>query len=126
MTCRDWFQLSLKEGLTVFRDHKFTSDLRGQAVKRIEDIKRLREHQFREDASPMAHPIRPQSFEEINNFYTLTVYEKGAEVIRMYETILGREGFRRGMDQYFEKYDGQAVTTEDFLSAMIEGNRGVG
>jgi len=122
ITCRDWFQLSLKEGLTVFRDQEFTADLHSRTVKRIEDVRILRSHQFREDASPMAHPIRPASFVEINNFYTVTVYEKGAEVVRLYHTLLGKEGFRRGMDGYIQRYDGQAVTTEDFLAAMADSN----
>ena len=122
VTCRDWFQLSLKEGLTVFRDQEFTSDLHSRPVKRIEDVRMLRTHQFTEDASPMAHPIRPASFMEINNFYTMTVYEKGAEVVRLYNTLLGQDGFRKGMDLYFERHDGQAVTTEDFLSAMADAN----
>ena len=122
VTCRDWFQLSLKEGLTVFRDQEFTADLHSRAVKRIEDVRMLRTHQFPEDASPMAHPIRPASFMEINNFYTLTVYEKGAEIVRLYNTLLGEDGFRKGMDLYFERHDGQAVTTEDFLSAMADAN----
>ncbi len=122
VTCRDWFQLSLKEGLTVFRDQEFTADMHSASVKRIEDVRMLRSAQFAEDASPMAHPIRPASFVEINNFYTLTVYEKGAEIVRLYQTLLGRDGFRRGMDTYFERHDGQAVTTEDFLSAMADAN----
>jgi len=122
VTCRDWFQLSLKEGLTVFRDQEFTSDMHSRAVKRIEDVRMLRTHQFTEDASPMAHPIRPASFMEINNFYTMTVYEKGAEVVRLYNTLLGQDGFRKGMDMYFERHDGQAVTTEDFLAAMADAN----
>ena len=122
VTCRDWFQLSLKEGLTVFRDQEFTADLHSRSVKRIEDVRMLRTHQFAEDASPMAHPIRPSSFIEINNFYTVTVYEKGAEVVRLYQTLLGVEGFRKGMDLYFERHDGQAVTTEDFLAAMADAN----
>jgi len=122
VTCRDWFQLSLKEGLTVFRDQEFTADLHSRAVKRIEDVRLLRTHQFAEDAGPMAHPIRPASYMEINNFYTVTVYEKGAEVVRMYQTLLGVDGFRRGMDLYFERHDGQAVTTEDFLAAMQDAN----
>lgn len=122
VTCRQWFQLSLKEGLTVFRDQEFTADLHSRPVKRIEDVRMLRTHQFTEDASPMAHPIRPASYMEINNFYTVTVYEKGAEVVRMYHTLLGRDGFRKGMDLYFERHDGQAVTTEDFLSAMEDAN----
>ncbi|RVU82825.1 aminopeptidase N [Leucothrix sargassi] len=122
VTCRDWFQLSLKEGLTVFRDQEFTADLHSRPVKRIEDVRMLRTHQFAEDASPMAHPIRPSSFIEINNFYTVTVYEKGAEVVRLYYSLLGQEGFRKGMDLYFERHDGQAVTTEDFLAAMSDAN----
>lgn len=123
VTCRDWFQLSLKEGLTVFRDQEFTADLHSRPVKRIEDVRMLRSNQFAEDASPMAHPIRPASYMEINNFYTLTVYEKGAEVVRLYQTLLGREGFREGMDLYFERHDGEAVTTEDFLAAMADANK---
>ena len=122
VTCRDWFQLSLKEGLTVFRDQEFTADLHSRSVKRIEDVRMLRTHQFTEDASPMAHPIRPQSFMEINNFYTMTVYEKGAEVVRLYNTLLGQDGFRKGMNLYFERHDGQAVTTEEFLAAMADAN----
>ena len=122
VTCRDWFQLSLKEGLTVFRDQEFTADLHSRPVKRIEDVRMLRTFQFAEDASPMAHPIRPASYIEINNFYTMTVYEKGAEVVRLYQTLLGREGFRKGMDLYFQRHDGQAVTTEDFLAAMADAN----
>ncbi len=127
VTCRDWFQLSLKEGLTVFRDQEFSADLMGdesgRAVKRIEDVRALRAVQFPEDAGPMAHPIRPDSYQEINNFYTPTVYEKGAEVVRMYQTLLGREGFRRGMDLYFQRHDGQAVTCDDFLAAMADANQ---
>jgi aminopeptidase N len=122
VTCRDWFQLSLKEGLTVFRDQEFSADLGARAVKRIGDVRRLRTVQFAEDAGPMAHPVRPESYIEINNFYTPTVYEKGAEVIRMAHTLLGREGFRRGMDLYFARHDGQAVTIEDFLRAMEDAN----
>jgi len=122
VTCRDWFQLSLKEGLTVFRDQELTADLHSRSVKRIEDVRMLRTHQFAEDASPMAHPIRPQSFMEINNFYTMTVYEKGAEVVRLYDTLLGQDGFRKGMDLYFKRHDGQAVTTEDFLASMADAN----
>jgi len=122
VTCRDWFQLSLKEGLTVFRDQEFSSDMGSRAVKRIEDVRLLRQHQFAEDASPMAHPIRPDSYMEINNFYTVTVYEKGAEVIRMYHTLLGPELYRKGIDLYFERHDGQAVTTDDFLSAMQDAS----
>jgi len=122
VTCRDWFQLSLKEGLTVFRDQEFTSDVTSRAVKRISDVRFLRSHQFAEDASPMAHPVRPASFVEINNFYTLTVYEKGAEIVRMYQTMFGVEGFRKGMDLYFQRHDGQAVTTDDFAAAMADAN----
>jgi len=122
VTCRDWFQLSLKEGLTVFRDQEFTADTHARAVKRIDDVRLLRTHQFAEDASPMAHPIRPASYMEINNFYTVTVYEKGAEVVRLYHTLLGEEGFQKGMQLYFERHDGQAVTTEDFLAAMADAN----
>ncbi len=118
VTCRDWFQLSLKEGLTVYRDQEFSSTVFSRAVKRIEDVIRLRSVQFAEDAGPMAHPVRPQSFIEINNFYTPTVYEKGAEVIRMIHTIIGATNFRKAMDKYFELYDGMAVTTEDFVHAM--------
>ncbi len=123
VTCRDWFQLSLKEGLTVFRDQEFTSDMQSRAVKRIADVRILRAHQFAEDASPMAHPIRPAQYMEINNFYTVTVYNKGAEVIRMINTVLGEENFRKGMDLYFERHDGQAVTTEDFVSAMSDASQ---
>ncbi len=122
VTCRDWFQLSLKEGLTVFRDQEFSSDLGSRGVKRIEDVRILRSSQFPQDAGPMAHPIRPNSYIEINNFYTVTVYNKGAEVIRMLHTLLGREGFRRGMDLYFQRHDGQAVTCDDFVAAMADAN----
>ncbi|MBY0515527.1 MAG: aminopeptidase N [Bacteriovoracaceae bacterium] len=118
VTCRDWFQLTLKEGLTVFRDQEFSSDMLSRAVKRIEDVKRLKEAQFSEDAGPMSHPIRPTSYIEINNFYTATVYEKGAEVIRMIHTLIGDKNFKRGITEYFKRHDGQAVTTEDFVSAM--------
>jgi aminopeptidase N len=118
ITCRDWFQLSLKEGLTVYRDQEFSASQSSRAVKRIQDVVRLRTMQFAEDAGPMAHPVRPASYIEINNFYTVTIYEKGAEVIRMIRTILGAAGFRKGMDKYFELYDGQAVTTDDFVHAM--------
>jgi aminopeptidase N len=118
ITCRDWFQLSLKEGLTVFRDQEFTADMTSRPVKRIQDANIIRSFQFREDGGPMAHPVRPPSFVEINNFYTLTVYNKGAEVIRMLHTLLGPETFRRGMDLYFERHDGQAVTCDDFVAAM--------
>jgi aminopeptidase N len=122
ITCRDWFQLSLKEGLTVFRDQEFTGDRTSRAVKRIEDVNMLRTRQFAEDAGPLAHPIRPDAYIEINNFYTLTVYEKGAEVVRMLHTLLGAEGFRKGSDLYFERHDGQAVTCDDFVSAMEAAN----
>ncbi len=126
VTCKDWFQLSLKEGLTVFRDQEFSADLMGsesgKAVKRIEDVRLLRQIQFPEDAGPMAHPIRPDSYQEINNFYTVTVYEKGAEVVRMQHTLLGEPGFRKGMDLYFQRHDGQAVTCDDFVSAMSDAN----
>ncbi|MFT4520782.1 MAG: aminopeptidase N [Halioglobus sp.] len=118
VTCRDWFQLSLKEGFTVFRDSQFSADMGSPVVKRVEDATMLRTAQFAEDAGPMAHPIRPESFMEINNFYTLTVYEKGAEVVRMIHTLLGAEAFRKGSDLYFDRHDGQAVTCEDFVLAM--------
>ncbi len=127
VTCRDWFQLSLKEGLTVFRDQEFSADQMGtdsgRAVKRIEDVRLLRQVQFPEDAGPMAHPIRPDEYQEINNFYTVTVYEKGAEVVRMYQTLLGRDGFRKGMDLYFKRHDGQAVTCDEFVAAMADANQ---
>lgn len=122
VTCRDWFQLSLKEGLTVFRDQEFSGDRASRAVRRIENVKLLRTHQFAEDASPMAHPVRPASYVEMNNFYTMTVYEKGAEVVRMYHTFLGENGFQRGMKLYFERHDGQAVTCDDFRHAMADAN----
>ena len=122
VTCRDWFQLSLKEGFTVFRDSEFSADMNSRAVKRIEDVTVLRSAQFAEDAGPMAHPIRPDSYIEINNFYTLTVYEKGAEVVRMIHNIVGAEGFRKGSDLYFERHDGQAVTCDDFVKAMEDAN----
>ena len=122
ITCRDWFQLSLKEGFTVFRDQEFTGDQTSKAVKRIEDVINLRTRQFSEDAGPMAHPIRPNAYIEINNFYTLTVYEKGAEVVRMIHTLLGAEGFRKGSDLYFARHDGQAVTCDDFVNAMEAAN----
>ena len=118
VTCRDWFQLSLKEGLTVFRDQEFSADTGSRAVKRIQDARALRTHQFPEDAGPMAHPVRPDSYIEIGNFYTATVYNKGAEVIRMMHTLLGDAGFKAGMKLYFERHDGQAVTTDDFVAAM--------
>ncbi len=122
VTCRDWFQLSLKEGLTVFRDQQFTADMTSKAVKRINDVQLLRNVQFPEDSGPMAHPIRPDHYMEINNFYTVTVYEKGAEVIRMIHTLLGPDKFRAGMDIYFERHDGQAVTCDDFVAAMAAGS----
>tara|TARA_R110000823_G_scaffold132777_7_gene261280 strand:+ start:5233 stop:7890 length:2658 start_codon:yes stop_codon:yes gene_type:complete len=122
VTCRDWFQLSLKEGFTVFRDAEFSADMGSPTVKRVEDVMLLRTAQFAEDAGPMAHPIRPPSYIEINNFYTLTVYEKGAEVVRMLHTLLGAESFRRGSDLYFERHDGQAVTCEDFVCAMEDAS----
>jgi aminopeptidase N len=139
VTCRDWFQLSLKEGLTVFRDQEFSADMMeadlraagtdgqtqvawARGVKRIEDVRTLRAAQFPEDAGPMAHPVRPDSYQEIGNFYTATVYEKGAEVVRMLQTLLGRAGFRRGLDLYFERHDGQAVTCDDFVAAMADAN----
>ncbi len=121
ITCRDWFQLSLKEGLTVFRDQEFTGDLHSRGVKRIQDVKIIRSAQFAEDASPMAHPIRPDSYIEMNNFYTVTVYNKGAEVIRMMQTIAGTQGFARGMELYFERFDGMAVTCDDYRQAISEG-----
>ncbi len=122
VTCRDWFQLSLKEGLTVFRDQEFSADMSARASKRIADVQVLRAYQFSEDAGPMAHPVRPDSYIEINNFYTTTVYNKGAEVVRMLHTLLGPDGFRAGMDLYFERHDGQAVTTEDFVRAMEDAS----
>ncbi|MCR4511572.1 aminopeptidase N [Pseudomonas sp. 32.2.56] len=122
VTCRDWFQLSLKEGFTVFRDAEFSADMHSRTVKRIEDVAYLRTHQFAEDAGPMAHPVRPDAFMEISNFYTLTVYEKGSEVVRMIRTLVGAEGFRKGSDLYFERHDGQAVTCDDFIRAMEEAN----
>ena len=134
VTCRDWFQLTLKEGLTVFRDQEFSADLMAQnasspaaaesarAVNRIDNVRILRSMQFAEDAGPMAHPIRPDSYQEINNFYTLTIYEKGAEVIRMLYAMVGREGFRKGMDLYFDRHDGQAVTCDDFVDAIADAN----
>lgn len=122
VTCRDWFQLSLKEGFTVFRDSEFSADMNSRTVKRVEDVAFLRTNQFAEDAGPMAHPVRPDSFIEISNFYTLTVYEKGSEVVRMIHTLLGAEGFRKGTDLYFERHDGQAVTCDDFVKAMEDAN----
>jgi aminopeptidase N len=122
ITCRDWFQLTLKEGLTVFRDQEFSADLNSRPVERIHSVNRLRSAQFPEDQGPTSHPIKPSSYIEINNFYTATVYEKGAEVIRMLQTLLGVDGFRKGMDKYFELFDGQAVRTEDFLHSMSLAN----
>ena len=122
VTCRDWFQLSLKEGLTVYRDQEFGADMHSPAVSRIRDVRGLRAAQFPEDAGPMAHPVRPASYMEINNFYTATVYEKGAEVVRMIEVLIGRENFRRGMDIYFARHDGQAVTCDDFVAAMADAS----
>ena len=122
VTCRDWFQLSLKEGLTVFRDQEFSRDMNSRDVNRIIDVKALRASQFPEDASAMAHPVRPESYQEINNFYTATIYNKGAEVIRMQHTLLGVDRYRRGMDLYFERHDGQAVTIDDFVAAMEDAN----
>ncbi len=122
ITCRDWFQLSLKEGLTVFRDQEFSADMGSCGVKRIEDVRMLRSHQFAEDAGPMAHPVRPDSYMEINNFYTVTVYEKGAEVVRMQHHLLGPDNYRKGTDLYFERYDGQAVTTDDFVKCMEDAS----
>jgi len=122
ITCRDWFQLCLKEGLTVYRDQEFSADERSRPVQRIADVRQLRAHQFPEDAGPLAHPVRPQSYIEINNFYTATVYEKGAELVRMIEVLLGPEDFRRGMDIYFSRYDGKAATVEDFVSCFEEAS----
>ena len=122
VTCRDWFQLSLKEGFTVFRDQQFSADMGSRAVKRIEDVRMLRAAQFPEDAGPLAHPVRPDSYIEISNFYTATVYNKGAELIRMMHTILGPEKFRAGCDLYFDRHDGEAVTCEDFVRAMEQAS----
>ncbi|WP_051609157.1 aminopeptidase N [Fodinicurvata fenggangensis] len=122
VTCRDWFQLSLKEGLTVFRDQEFSSDVRSRPVERIQTVRALRARQFPEDAGPLAHPVRPDSYIEINNFYTPTVYEKGAEVIRMQHSLLGEEGFQKGMRLYIERHDGQAATCDDFVAAMADAN----
>ena len=122
ITCRDWFQLCLKEGLTVYRDQEFSSDMRSRAVKRIEDVRGLRAAQFPEDAGPLAHPARPESFREIENFYTATVYNKGAEIVRMLATLYGDDGFRKGFEKYFEKHDGEAVTIEDWLGAFEDAH----
>jgi aminopeptidase N len=122
VTCRDWFQLTLKEGLTVFRDQEFSADMTSRAVQRVKDVTRLRTAQFAEDAGPLAHPIRPESYIEMNNFYTATVYEKGAEVVRLYQTLLGRDGFRNGLRHYLQRYDGCAATCDDFRGAMAAAN----
>ena len=122
VTCRDWFQLSLKEGFTVFRDQQFSADQGSAAVNRIENVRALRAAQFPEDAGPLAHPIRPEAYMEISNFYTATVYNKGAEVIRMLHTMLGPQRFRAGSDLYFERHDGQAATCEDFVAAMEDAS----
>ena len=122
VTCQDWFQLTLKEGLTVFRDEEFSADMQSRAVKRIRDVRDLRSRQFPEDDGPMAHPIRPDHYVEINNFYTATVYQKGATIIRMYHTLLGESGFQKGMKLYFERHDGEAVTCDDFRAAMADAN----
>ncbi|PVV23033.1 MAG: aminopeptidase N [gamma proteobacterium symbiont of Ctena orbiculata] len=122
ITCRDWFQLSLKEGLTVFRDQEFSADMGSRGVKRIDDVRLLRSHQFAEDAGPMAHPVRPDSYIEINNFYTVTVYEKGAEVVRMQANLLGPELYRKATDLYFHRHDGEAVTTDDFVRCMEDAS----
>jgi aminopeptidase N len=123
ITCRDWFQLCLKEGLTVFRDQEFSADARSRAVERISDVRGLRAHQFMEDAGPLAHPVRPRLYHEINNFYTATVYEKGAEVVRMLKTLLGPETFRQGMDLYFTRHDGEAATIEQFVQCFADVSR---
>src|SRR6185295_16986183 len=122
VTCRDWFQLSLKEGFTVFRDQSFSADQGSPAVKRIEDVRALRAAQFQEDAGPLAHPVRPDSYMEISNFYTSTVYQKGAELIRMFHTVLGEEKFRAGTDLYFERHDGEAATCDDFVKALEDAS----
>ena len=122
VTCRDWFQLSLKEGLTVFRDQEYGADTYSRAVTRIQEVRSLRANQFPEDAGPMKHPVRPQSYQEIRNFYTMTVYEKGAEVVRMQHTLLGEEKFQAGMQLYFQRHDGQAVTCDDFVQAMQDAS----
>ena len=122
ITCRDWFQLCLKEGLTVFRDQSFSEDLQSAAVQRIDDVAVLKAHQFPEDSGPLSHPPRPDHFVEINNFYTATVYEKGAEINRMMATLLGKEKFRQGTDEYFRRHDGQAVTVEDWVAALTAGS----
>ena len=118
ITCRDWFQLSLKEGLTVFRDQSFSGDMRSHGVQRIQDVRALRGRQFQEDAGPLAHPVQPQSYIEINNFYTATIYDKGSEVIGMLKTLVGDEGYRKATDLYFERHDGQAATVEDWVKCF--------
>ncbi|MBX3523995.1 MAG: aminopeptidase N, partial [Xanthobacteraceae bacterium] len=123
ITCRDWFQLCLKEGLTVFRDQEFSADMRSRPVERIGDVRTLKSFQFAEDAGPLAHSVRPDTYREINNFYTVTVYEKGAEVVRMLKTLLGARGFRKGMDLYFKRHDGDAATVEDFLKCFADANK---
>jgi aminopeptidase N len=122
VTCQNWFQLSLKEGLTVYRDQEFSADVNSRGVQRLSEVSRLRAAQFPQDSGPLAHPVRPESYVKMDNFYTVTVYEKGAEVVRMYATLLGRAGFRAGMDLYFQRHDGQAVTCDDFLAAMADAN----
>src|SRR5262249_51140422 len=122
ITCRDWFQLCLKEGLTVFRDQGFSADMRGHAVRRIQDVKVLRARQFSEDAGPLAHPLRPSSFIKIDNFYTATIYEKGAEVIRMLKLMIGDEAYRRGTDLYFERHDGEATTVEALIQCFADAS----
>ena len=124
ITCRDWFQLCLKEGLTVFRDQQFTGDMRSHAMKRIDDVLVLRARQFREDNGPLAHPVRPESFIEINNFYTATVYEKGAEIIGMLKTILGEEAYDQALQLYFDRHDGEATTVEAFFACFNEVSSG--
>ena len=122
ITCRDWFQLSLKEGLTVFRDQKFSGDMRSHGVQRIQDVRALRVRQFVEDAGPLAHPVQPQSYIAIDNFYTATIYDKGAEVIGMLKTLVGDEGYRKATDLYFERHDGQAATVEDWVKCFEDAS----
>src|ERR1700730_7772006 len=122
ITCRDWFQVCLKEGLTVFRDEEFSADMRSRAVERISDVRALRSHQFVEDAGPLAHPVRPELYHEINNFYTSTVYDKGAEVVRMIKVLLGTDLFRKGMDLYFTRHDGEAATVEQFVQCFADSS----
>ena len=122
ITCRDWFQLCLKEGLTVFRDQEFSSDMRSRPVKRIADVRSLRAAQFVEDAGPLAHSVRPETYKEINNFYTTTIYEKGAELVRMVQTLIGRAKFRAGMDLYFARHDGEAATVEQFIQCFADAS----